>query len=53
MSRGLTPLRLEEASGVPLDRLNELESNGGEAEESTIESLADALDVDASDFLAD
>ncbi len=52
MSRGLTLRRLEQASGVPYDdRLNELELSGGVAEESTIEGLADALDVEVSDLL--
>ena len=53
MSRGLTLRRLEQASGVPHDRLNELEMGGGAAEESTIEDLAEALDVEASEFLVD
>ncbi len=53
MSRGLTLRRLEQASAVPYDRLNELELSGGTAEDSTIEELADALDVEPSEFLAD
>lgn len=53
MSRGLTPRRLEQASGVPYDRLNELELGGGTAEDSTIEELADALGVEPSELLAD
>jgi transcriptional regulator with XRE-family HTH domain len=53
VSRGLTPHRLEQASGVPYDRINELELGGGAAEESTIEKLADALDVEPSELLAD
>jgi transcriptional regulator with XRE-family HTH domain len=53
MSRGLTLRRLEQASGVPYDLLNELEVGGGAAEEGTIEGLADALEVEPSEFLAD
>ncbi len=53
MSRGLTLGRLGLASGIPSDRLNELEEGGGTLEEDTIEELADVLDVDPSDLLAD
>ena len=53
MSRGLTLGRLELASGIPHDRLSELEEGGGTVEEGTIEELADALDVDPSELLAD
>jgi transcriptional regulator with XRE-family HTH domain len=52
MSRGLTLRRLEQATGVPYDRLSELEL-GGAAEEGTIEELADALDIEPSELLAD
>ena len=52
MSRGLTLRRLEQASGVPYDLLNELEL-GGAADEATIEGLAETLDVEPSEFLAD
>ena len=53
MSRGLTLRRLEQASGVPYERLNELELGGGAAEDSTIEELVDALDVEPSELLAE
>ena len=43
MSRGLTLRRLEQASAVPYERLNELESGGGAVEEGTIEELAEEL----------
>jgi transcriptional regulator with XRE-family HTH domain len=52
MSRGLTLRRLEQASGVPYDLLNELEL-GGAADEATIEGLAETLDVEPSELLAD
>jgi transcriptional regulator with XRE-family HTH domain len=53
MSRGLTLRRLEQASGVPYDLLNELELGGGAADEATIEGLAETLDVETSELLAD
>ncbi len=53
MSRGLTLGRLELASGIPQERLEELEEGGGDAEEDTIEALAEVLDVEPSEFLAD
>lgn len=53
MSRGLTLRRLEQASGVPYDLLNELELGGGAADEATIGGLAETLDVEPSEFLAD
>ena len=53
VSRGLTLLRLEQASGVPYDHLNKLELGSGAAEDSTIEALADALDIEPSELFAD
>ena len=53
MSRGLTPRRLEEHSGVSYEIINELELNGGIAEGDTIEKLCEALDVEPSDLLAE
>ena len=53
MSRGLTLGRLELASGIPHARLDELEQHGGAAEEDTVEALADSLDVEPSELLAD
>jgi transcriptional regulator with XRE-family HTH domain len=53
MSRGLTARRLEEHSGVSYERINELELGGGVAEGDTIEKLAEALDVDPSELLAE
>ena len=53
MSRGLTLSRLELASGVPHEHLEELEEGGGAAEEDTVEALAEVLDVEPSEFLAD
>ena len=53
MSRGLTLRRLEQHSGVSYERLNELELGGGVADGDTIEMLAEALDVEPSEFLTD
>jgi len=53
MSRGLTPRRLEEHSGVSYERIIELELGGGGAEGDTIEKLADALDIEPSELLAE
>ena len=53
LSRGLTLRRLEQASGIPYEHLNELEEGGEAEEEDTVEALADALDVDPSELLAD
>ena len=53
MSRGLTLRRLEQHSGVSYERLNELELGGGVADGDTIEMLAEALDVEPSELLAD
>ena len=53
MSRGLTLRRLEQHSGVSYERLNELELGGGVAEDDTIEKLAEALDVEPSELLAE
>ena len=53
MSRGLTPRRLEEHSGVSYERINELELGGGVADDDTIDMLAETLDVEPSELLAD
>ena len=53
MSRGLTLHRLEQHSGVSYERINELELGGGVAEGDTIEKLAEALDVEPSELLAE
>jgi transcriptional regulator with XRE-family HTH domain len=53
MSRGLTPRRLEEHSGVSYELITELELGGGVAEGETVEKLAEALDVEPSEFLAE
>ena len=53
MSRGLTVRRLEQHSGVSYERINELELGGGVAEDDTIEKLAEALDVEPSELLAE
>lgn len=53
MSRGLTPRRLEEHSGVSYERINELELGDGVAEGETVEKLAEALDVEPSELLAE
>ena len=53
MSRGLTLRRLEQHSGVPYKRLNELERGGGVVEEDTVEMLAEALDVEPSELSAE
>ena len=53
MSRGLTPRRLEEHSGVSYERINELELGGGVADGDTVEKLAEALDVEPSELLAE
>ena len=53
MSRGLTLRRLEQHSGVSYERLNELELGCGVADGDTIEMLAEALDVEPSEFLTD
>ena len=53
MSRGLTLRRLEQHSGVPYERLNELEQGGRLAEGDTIEKLAEALDVELSELSAE
>ena len=50
MSRGLTLRRLEQHSGVPYERLNELEQGGGVVEEDTVEKLAEVLDVEPSEL---
>ena len=52
MSRGLTPRRLEEHSGVSYERINELEL-GGVADGDTLEKLAEALDVEPSELLVE
>lgn len=51
MSRGLTPRRLEEHSGVPYERINELELGGEVAEGDTVEKLAEALEVEPLELL--
>ena len=53
ISRGLMLRRLERASAVPCERLNELEPGGGAVKEDTIEELADALGAELSELLAD
>ncbi|HEV2093943.1 MAG TPA: helix-turn-helix transcriptional regulator [Rubrobacter sp.] len=53
MSRGLTPRRLEEHSGVSYEHINELELGGGVAEGETVEKLAEALDVEPSELLVE
>jgi transcriptional regulator with XRE-family HTH domain len=53
MSRGFTLRRLEIHSGVSYERINELELGGGVAEGDTIEKLAEALDVEPSELLAE
>ena len=53
MSRGLTPRRLEEHSGVSYERINELELGGGVLEVDTVEKLAEALDVEPEELLAE
>ena len=53
MSRGFTLRRLEQHSGVSYEVINELELGGGVADEDTIEMLAEALDVEPSELLAD
>ena len=53
MSRGLTLHRLEQHSGVSYERINELELGGGVAKGDTIEKLAEALDVEPSELLAE
>ena len=53
MSRGLTPRRLEEHSGVSYELINELELGGEVAEGDTVEKLAEALDVEPSELLAE
>jgi transcriptional regulator with XRE-family HTH domain len=53
MSRGLTLRRLEQHSGVPYERLNELEQGSGVVEEDTVEMLAEALDVEPSELSAE
>jgi transcriptional regulator with XRE-family HTH domain len=53
MSRGLTLRRLEQHSGVSYEHINELELGGGVAEGDTIEKLAEALDVEPSELLAE
>jgi transcriptional regulator with XRE-family HTH domain len=53
MSRGLMLRRLEQHSGVSYERLNELELGGGVADGDTIDMLAEALDVEPSELLAD
>jgi transcriptional regulator with XRE-family HTH domain len=53
MSRGFTPHRLEEHSGVSFERINELELGGEIAEGDTVEKLAEALDVEPSELLAE
>ena len=53
MSRGLTLRRLEQHSGVSYERLDELELGGGVVDDDTIEMLAEALDVEPSELLAD
>ena len=49
MSRGLTPRRLEEHSGVSYEIITELELGGGVVEGETVEKLAEALDVEPSE----
>ena len=53
MSSGLTQRRLEQHSGVPYERLNELEQGGGVVEEDTVEMLAEDLDVEPSELCAE
>jgi transcriptional regulator with XRE-family HTH domain len=53
MSRGFTLGRLEIQSGVSYERINELELGGGVADGDTIEKLAEALDVEPSELLAE
>ena len=53
MSRGLTPRRLEEHSGVPYETITELEAGVVVAEGDTIEKLAEALDVEPEELLAE
>ena len=53
MSRGLTLRRLEQHSGVSYEHLDELELGGGVVDGDTIEMLAEALDVEPSELLAD
>ncbi len=53
MSRGLTLRRLEQHSGVSYERLNELELGGGIADDDTVEMLAEALDVEPTELLAE
>ena len=53
ISRGLTLRRLEQHSGVSYEHINELELGGGVAEGDTIEKLAEALDVEPSELLAE
>ena len=53
MSRGFTLRRLEIHSGVSYERINELELGGGVADGDTIEKLAEALDVEPSELLAE
>jgi transcriptional regulator with XRE-family HTH domain len=53
MSRGLTLRRLEQHSGVSYERLDELELRGGIVDGDIVEMLAEALDVEPSELLAD
>jgi len=53
ISRGLMLRRLERVSAVPYERLNTLEPGGGAVKEGMIEELADALDAEPSELLAD
>jgi transcriptional regulator with XRE-family HTH domain len=53
MSRGLTVGRLGQAIGVSFERINELELGGGGAEDSTIQKLAEALDVEPAELLVE
>ncbi len=53
MSRGFTPRRLAGHSGVSYELITELELNGGVAEGDTVEQLAEALDIEPSDLLAE
>jgi transcriptional regulator with XRE-family HTH domain len=53
MSRGLTPRRLEEHSEVSYEVITELEVGGGVAEGDTLEKLAEALDVEPEELLAE
>jgi transcriptional regulator with XRE-family HTH domain len=53
MSRGYTPRRLAEHSGVSYELITELELGSGVAEGEAVENLCEALDIEPSELLAE